>query len=106
MINIMFTLIVIDGDIMKFYLCVVTLLLQGCQQPLEQSKAKNDDEKFVKNKVICQQSTIPLLKNSQKLKKMLIARGYIDGSLSKEAIEQAVKTYIRKKNSAFRNCKK
>ena len=91
---------------MKFYFCVAILLLQGCQQTSEQSIAKNDNEKVVKHKVICQQSTIPPLKNSRKLKEMLIARGKVDGSLSDEEIDQAVKQYIRKKNAALKNCTK
>ena len=91
---------------MKFYLFGVILLLQGCQQTSEQLSTKNVDEKIVKNKIICQKSTTPALKNTQKLKEMLIANGKIDASLSDEEIHQAVKTYIRKKNAAFKNCKK
>ncbi len=102
MVNNIFT----GGDVMKFYLFGVILLLQGCQQTSEQLITQNVDEKVAKNKMICQQSTTPLLKNSQKLKEMLIANGKIDASLSDEEIDKAVKTYIRKKNSAFKNCKK
>lgn len=102
MINNIFT----DGDVMKFYLLVVILLLQGCQQTSEQLITQDVNKKVVKNKIICQQSTTPPLKNTQKLKEMLIANGKIDASLSDEEIDKAVKTYIRKKNAAFKNCKK
>lgn len=81
------------------------ILLQGCQQTSETLIANSSSEKVVKNKVICQQSTTPPLKNTQKLKEMLIANGKIDASLSDEAIDKAVKKYIRKKNSASKNCK-
>lgn len=102
MVNNIFT----DDDVMKFYLFGVILLLQGCQQTSEPLITKDVNENVVKNKIICQQSTRPPLKNTQKLKEMLIANGKIDASLSDEEIHQAVKTYIRKKNSAFKNCKK
>jgi hypothetical protein len=102
MVNNIFT----DGNVMKFYLFGAILLLQGCQQTSEQLISEDVKEKVVKNKIICQQSTIPPLKNTQKLKEMLIANGKIDASLSDEELDKAVKTYIRKKNSAFKNCKK
>jgi hypothetical protein len=90
---------------MKFYLFVVIILLQGCQQTSEPLLANSGSEKTVKNKVICQQSTISPMKSTQKLKEMLIANGKIDASLSDEEISLAVKKYIRKKNSALKNCK-
>jgi hypothetical protein len=91
---------------MKFYILVVMILLQGCQQTSDQLLAENSTEKTVHNKIICPQSTTPLIKNSQKLKEMLIANGKIDASLSDKEIDQAVKAYIRKKNTALKNCKK
>jgi hypothetical protein len=102
MVNIIFT----GGDVMKFHLFCVTLLLQGCQQTSEQLITEDVNVKVVKNKVICQESTTPPLKSTLKLKERLIASGKIDASLSDEEIEQAVKTYIRKKNAAFKQCKK
>jgi hypothetical protein len=91
---------------MKIYLIVVTALLLGCQQTSAPLLAENSHEPTVKRKIICPQSTTPPLKNTQKLKEMLIANGKIDASLSDKEIEREVKAYIRKKNSAFNNCKK
>jgi len=90
---------------MKFYLFVGVILLQGCQQTSEPTLAKSSGVKITKNKVICQQSTTPPIKSTQKLKEMLIANGKIDASLSDEETAKAVKEYIRKKNSALKNCK-
>jgi ATP sulfurylase len=92
-------------DDMKFYLLAVMILLQGCQQTSEQVIAKSDSKNMVINKIVCQKSTTPLLKSTQKLKEMLIAKGKIDASLSDKEIDQAVKTYINKKNSALKICK-
>jgi bacillopeptidase F (M6 metalloprotease family) len=91
---------------MKFYVFIVIILLQGCQQTSEQLIDKDVSDKDVKLKIICQQSTTPPIKNTQKLKEMLIANGKIDASLSDEEIDQAVNNYMRKKNSAFKNCTK
>jgi len=91
---------------MKFYLMMIITLLLGCQQTSEQLLAENSNEKIVKRKMICPQSTIPLLKNTKKLKDMLIAKGKIDASLSDKEIEREVNAYIRKKNAAFNHCKK
>lgn len=92
---------------MKFYVFLALIVLFGCQQTPEQTIAKNNTEQMVKNKLPCQQSTTPLIKNTAKLKAMLIANGKIDAALSDEEIERAVKAYIRKKNSAFKkNCQK
>jgi hypothetical protein len=102
MVNIIFT----GGNVMKFYLFFVILLLQGCQLTSEQLITKNVNEKVVKNKIICQKSTTPPLRSTQKLKEMLIANGKIDAALSNEEIDKAVKAYVQKKNSAFQQCKK
>ncbi|TWX58483.1 hypothetical protein [Colwellia hornerae] len=102
----MFTLIVAGGDIMKFYLVVLMFLLQGCQQNSAAVAAKNSSEKVGINKIICQQSTTPPLKNTLKLKELLIANGKIDASLSDQEVEHAVNAYIRKKNAALKNCAK
>ncbi|MBA6231203.1 MULTISPECIES: hypothetical protein [unclassified Colwellia] len=91
---------------MKFYLLVVIVLLQGCQQTAVTLVAENSSEKVVNRKIICQQSTTPPLKNVQKLKEMLVSNGIIDASLSKEEIQRQVNAYIRKKNAAFKNCQK
>jgi hypothetical protein len=98
--------ILTGGGVMKFYLFGVIILLQGCQQTSEQLSIQDVDEKVVKNKIICQKSTTPPLKNTEKLKEMLIANGKIDASLSDEDIHQAVKAYIHKKNSTSKNCTK
>jgi hypothetical protein len=102
MVNNIFT----DGNVMKFYLFGVILLSQGCQQTSEQLISEDVNVNVVKNKIICQQSTTPPLKSTKKLKEMLIANGKIDTSLSDEEIDKVIKMYIRKKNSAFKNCKK
>jgi hypothetical protein len=102
MVNNIFT----DGNVMKFYLFGAILLLQGCQQTSEPIITKDVKKNVVKNKVFCQQSTTPTLKSNKKLKEMLIASGKIDASLSDEEIDKVIKMYIRKKNSAFKNCKK
>ena len=90
---------------MKFYLLVAVVFLLGCQQTTEQLVAKNSHDKAIKSKVICQQSTTPPLKNTDKLKEMLIAKGKIDASLPDDDINRAVKAYIDKKNAAYKNCK-
>lgn len=102
----MVIIIVIYGDVMKFYLGVVMTLLLGCQQTAAPLTAKNSSEQVIIKKVVCRQSTIPPLKNTKKLKERLIANGKIDGSLSNEEIEHAVNNYIRKKNAALKNCAK
>jgi hypothetical protein len=102
MINNIFT----DDGVMKFYLLGVILLSQGCQHTSEPIITKDVNENVVKNKVFCQQSTTPPLKNTKKLKEMLISSGKIDTSLSDEEIDKVIKVYIRKKNSALKNCKK
>jgi hypothetical protein len=71
----MVNIIVTGSDVMKFYLLVVILLLQGCQQTSVPLVAKNSSEKVVNSKIICQQSTTPPLKNVQKLKEMLVNNG-------------------------------
>jgi len=91
---------------MKSFSFLVLILLFGCQQTSEPLLAENGDEKIMISKIPCQKSTVPLLKNSEKLRSMLIANGKIDASLSSEEIDKAVKAYIRKKNAAFKNCKK
>jgi hypothetical protein len=91
---------------MKFFLFLVSILFFGCQQTSEPLLADNSDKKIIISKIPCQKSTAPLLKNSEKLRSMLIANGKIDASLSSEEIDKAVKAYISKKNAAFKNCKK
>lgn len=91
---------------MKLYLSAVLVLLVGCQQNSEQLPVKESHSKNIINKTICQEATTPPLKNTQKLKEMLIANGKIDASLPDEEIERAVKDYIRKKNAAYKNCRK
>ena len=91
---------------MKFYLCAMVFLLVGCQQTTEQTVANNSNKTSVKSKIKCQQSTTPPLKSTQKLKEMLLANGKINESMSDEEIDHTVKAYIRKKNSAYKNCKK
>lgn len=91
---------------MRLYLLVVIALLLGCQQTSAPLLAENSQKKSIKSKMPCQKSTTPLIRNTQKLKEMLIANGKIDASLPDEEIERAVKAYIRKKNAAFNHCKK
>lgn len=93
---------------MKFYLCLTVALLIGCQQTPDNLSAKVSTEKVAKYKVICTKSSIPPLKNTEKLKKMLLANGKIDASLPEKEINKAVNDYIRKKNAAIKNknCKK
>ena len=102
----MVIIIVIYGNVMKFYLGFVMTLLLGCQQTAAPLTAKNSSEQVIIKKVVCRQSTTPPLKNTQKLKERLIANGKIDGSLSNEEIQRQVNAYIRKKNAAFKNCQK
>lgn len=93
---------------MKFYLLLIATLLIGCQQTSDEVVAISSTEKVVKPKVICTQSSTPLVQNKEKLKKMLLANGKIDASLPEKEIDQAVNDYIRKKNAAIKtkNCKK
>jgi ribosomal protein L17 len=102
----MVNIIVTGSDVMKFYLFLVVLLLQGCQQKSAPLVTKNSSKKVVNHKIICQQSTTPPLKNIQKLKEMLVTNGTIDASLSEEEIQRQVNAYIRKKNAAFKSCQK
>lgn len=102
----MVIIMVIDGDVMKFYLWVMMTLLLGCQQTSAPLTANNSSKQVIIKKVVCRQSTIPPLKNTEKLTEQLIANGKIDGSLSNEEIEHAVNNYIRKKNAALKNCAK
>jgi len=91
---------------MKFYLMMIITLLLGCQQTSEQLLAENSNKKIIKHKIICQKSPPPPLKNTKKLKDMLIAKGKIDAALSDKEIDREVNRYIRKKNAAFNHCKK
>jgi len=80
----------------------------GCQQTPDDLLAKSSSEKVVKHKAICPQSSASSPKNTEKLKKMLLAKGKIDATLPEKEIDQAVNDYIRKKNAAIKNknCKK
>jgi len=93
---------------MKFYLLLIASLLIGCQQTSDEVVAMSSTEKVVKQKIVCPKSSTPPLRNTEKLKKMLLANGKIDASLPEKEIDQAVNDYIRKKNAAIttKNCKK
>jgi bacillopeptidase F (M6 metalloprotease family) len=94
-----------ERRVMKLFLCAAIVLLLGCQQNPTSLVAKSSIEKTITTKFACPQSSTPPLKNTQKLKAMLLANGKIDASLSDEEIERAVKAYIRKKNAQYKSCK-
>jgi len=93
----------------------LSFILSACQNAEqkgglehEQAKAQKADDNQLKNsfKALCKKSASPVIKDKSKLKAMLVANGKITGAMTDEMANKIVSDYIRKKQSAFKNCKK
>lgn len=86
-------------------LFIAASALMGCQHSTlpEQAPQKMVNNKF---KLPCVKGTSPLIKDTTKLKNMLLASGKITAKMTAQQAEKIVKNYIKKKRDAFKHCKK
>jgi len=93
----------------------LSFTLSACQNAeqqigLEQQQAKVQQAggNQIKNnfKALCNKSASPVIKDKSKLKAMLVANGNITAAMTDEMANKIVNDYIKKKQSAFKNCKK
>lgn len=90
-------------------LSFVFVNLLGCQKGLpatEKVVVKNKQVTVIKLKIPCPQATMPYIKDTTKLKKMLLSSGKITKEMSVKQVNKMVKNYIKKKRDAFNRCKK
>jgi len=90
-------------------LTVVWISLSGCQKSspvTDNAIAMNKQPIHMRPKLPCLSGTTPYIKDTTKLKKMLLASGKITVEMSVEQVNKIVKNYIKKKQDAFKRCKK
>jgi len=86
-------------------LFIASSALMGCQYSTlpEQAPQKKVNSK---PKLPCVKGTSPLIKDTTKLKHMLLASGKITAEMTAQQADKIVKDYIKKKQDAFKHCKK